>query len=219
MPHGDGYGSVLVSANGSVSLAGANIDTSALKQSTSISRNGYWPVYVPLYSAPYTYTNGVAVLTTKQFYGAVIGWLRFTNDSTALDGELVCVKDPVANDALYPQGFNHDVTILGSRYTPPATGTPAITINNGTVSLQNGDLLAPITTAASVAANNVVQVPAPNLRQLKLQLVPSTGLLKGSFVSPTSSTTIKLGGVVLQNQNSAAGCFRGATTSGGVNLQ
>src|SRR5439155_1909855 len=60
---GDGYAFVRVTTTGAASMAGSLADGTSFSESAPVSNNGFWPVYVPLYSGK----------------GALIGWLAFTN--------------------------------------------------------------------------------------------------------------------------------------------
>ncbi len=194
-----------------------------------ISKNGYWPLYVPLYSAPFVYTNGFAVVTGKQYYGSLIGWVLFgTNGSSALNGTLVCSKGAVPGQIYYPNGFTNVSDLQGSSYVPPVVGQPALEIagrpalTSASVSvvLDGGNLAAPLGVNAILTTNNTFVVQQPNPCKVKLQLVTKTGLLKGTFVNQANSNKVtNINGAVLQNVNAASGLFLGPSESGSVSLQ
>ena len=63
-PFGTSYGTVTVSANGTITFGGSLADgTTGASQSTVVSKDGGWPFYVPLYSGA----------------GSLWGWNYFTN--------------------------------------------------------------------------------------------------------------------------------------------
>ena len=70
MGSGYGYGTVVVATNGTIKFVGAAADGASLSQNTTISDDGYWPFYVPLYPAG----------SSKVDQGLVIGWLQFTTN-------------------------------------------------------------------------------------------------------------------------------------------
>jgi hypothetical protein len=220
-PAGNGYGVVSVAANGTVALTGGNTDASATKQAVTISKDGYWPFYVALYPGNYVYTNGFAVVTNREYQGCLIGWVQFaTNAATALSGNVANTKNAMSDSAYYPAGFTHEAEIWGSAYTPPAAGQAAVTVTNGLLLFQDGNLAAPVQQdSASVTAQNAVAVPLPNPLQISFRVTPKTGLIKGTFVPPGETNKVTVTGAVLQNLHTASGCFLGASESGSMNLQ
>jgi hypothetical protein len=218
-PAGNGYGLISVGANGVVSLAGALGDGTKINQLVTLSKNGDWPLYVPLYSGSFTYTNGVAVLTAKQYYGSFIGWVDFTNNGApTLGGSVVCIKQPLAGQVYYPNGFTNQTDLLGSAYTPPSSGR-VMSLTNAVAWMQDGNLPSPVGSRLTLNANNSIAVATPNVCNLKLLLSPQTGQLKGAFVSPVNGATVNVAGAVLQNGNLASGYFLGTNASGSFILQ
>jgi hypothetical protein len=60
---------VVVATNGTITFLGEAADGTSLSHSTTLSKDGYWPFYVPLYPAG----------SPKVDQGLVMGWLQFTN--------------------------------------------------------------------------------------------------------------------------------------------
>ena len=91
------YGKATVKTNGAVTLSGALSDTAGINQSTSISKAGQWPLYVPLYMGK----------------GSLLGWVTFTNQPTLkLTGDVSWIKTN-ASGLYYPNGFTNTVILLG----------------------------------------------------------------------------------------------------------
>jgi hypothetical protein len=201
-------------------LIGALGDGTALGQSITVSKDGRWPLYVPLYRAPFGYTNwSFLVVTNKQYYGSLFGWVSFTN-APVLEGSLSWIKLPLAGQTFYPNGFTNQMPLLGSAYTEPSAGQRALDITNGTVLLQDGNLAAPVTYGVSLSTNNTFVVAEPNLQSFTLRLSSRTGILKGSFLNPGNSNKLTvIPGVILQNQNLGGGFFLGVNQSGSMILE
>ncbi len=219
-PPGSGYGVMTVASNGLVTLAGAASDGAPIKQTVALSKHGYWPLYVPLYSGPFVYTNGPFVLTNKQYYGLLIGWERFSPDNgRALGGSVVHLKSSLGSHAFYPQGFTNEVQLLGSGYNEPGTGCRALNLTDGAVVLQNGNLSTPVSAAVTLTTNNLVLTTSPNPLLVKLTVTPRTGLLKGTFANPGNANKVTtLTGAVLQNSNLGGGFFLGTNQCGALDL-
>src|SRR6185436_19227133 len=64
-PEGDSYGAVVVDGRGGAKLTGSLADKTSLVAKAPISKNGYWPLYAPLYGGK----------------GALLGWAVFTNQA------------------------------------------------------------------------------------------------------------------------------------------
>jgi hypothetical protein len=220
-PTGNGYGLISVAANGTVTLAGELADGARITQAVPLAKTGEWPLYVPLYSGPLVYTNSILnVLTSKQFYGAVIGWVTFTsNCAPTLNGLVVSIKKPLASQAYYPAGFTNQANLLGSSYTPPAANVCVLPLTNAAINIRNGDLPAPINSSVAIQTNNTITVAAPNVYGIKMLLTKQNGLLKGAFISPVTGVTKNISGALLQNLNYAGGYFLGTNSAGSFTLQ
>jgi serpin B len=100
-----GYGSyarVAVAPNGMASLAGQLSDGASISQTSAISTNGFWPLYVPLYAGK----------------GSLLGWINFTNlPASRLNGTASWIKTGAFGPD-YAHGFTNLVTVLGSIVHP-----------------------------------------------------------------------------------------------------
>jgi hypothetical protein len=95
-PQNDGTGTATVSSSGQVKFKGVLGDGTRVSQSTTLSANGSWPLYVPLY---------------KQG-GQIMGWLNFS-DST-VGGETSWIKLENDRNKAFPGGFDLNPTVTGS---------------------------------------------------------------------------------------------------------
>jgi PKD repeat protein len=214
-PYGISYGTVTVSADGAVTFAGSLADGTAVSRSSVVSKDGYWPFYVPLYSGQgslwswnYFTTNGTVISTTNASWTNAswinVSWINGTNP---------------AKSVLYPAGFtNQETPLIGAAYE--ATAAPLLDLTNGVgeVLLQGGGLAATITNFITLASDNVITLTAnsQNTNNLTLTITKSTGVISGAFTD--DSQTIKVHGVLLQNQTGAAGYFLGPNQSGAFTL-
>ncbi|MFM2082689.1 MAG: hypothetical protein RL380_1380, partial [Verrucomicrobiota bacterium] len=218
-PSGTGYGLVTVAGN-AVSLLGALGDGAALKQNIAISRRGEWPLCVPLYAGTTVTTNPLFPVTNKVCRGLLIGWAHFTNGvAPAVSGSFVWLKNPCTNGNNFPDGFEVDAEITGARYTPPTLGMRAVNLTNGTVTLTDGDLAAPLTANFSLSTANVISFPAPNVYKCLATITPGSGLVKLTFTPPGTPRAITATGVILQGERFVDGYFLGAGTSGRFTMQ
>ncbi len=197
-PAGDGYGTVVVDADGDVHLRGRLADGSVLTQNAALSKNGEWPVCISLYRGG----------------GLLIGWLQFANDGTNdLAGTVRWIKPSQPTSPLYKPGFNVNSDVIGSRYVAPVGTNKMLNITDGVVVLGGGNLpdsTNPVTFGpSSRLVNNGTNV-------LRLVFAPATGLFSGSFRETGTARTYAIKGAVLQRQNYGAGYAPGTNQSGRV---
>jgi hypothetical protein len=207
-PQGSGYGSVTVDGSGRIRFSGTLADGTRVSQSTVVSKDGMWPVYIPLYAA-------------KQ--GSLSGWVTFTNivGVSDLNGSLNWVKPRAAISKFYPNGFATQITLLGSQYVALPAGIPALTVSNANCNLLvtsgAGDLASSVSNSVTLSANNKVSLCTPN--GFKLAVIAKTGLFSGSFINPATAKPTAFRGALFQKQNDGAGFFLGADQAGFVTVE
>jgi hypothetical protein len=194
-PAGDSIFSVTVSSAGLVSLNGTMADGTAALQSSLISQNGYYPLYVPLYG------NGSL--------GSLLGWVDFVAGTNALSTNSALTWFNLSGaTSLYPNGFTNQGTPTASLYNSNTLWTLA----NASVILTGGDLQTNLTNTVTVSNNVITVTPATN--GLSLTINRSTGEISGSFVDPNSDKTNAIYGAVLQNDDTSSGYFLGTDQGG-----
>jgi len=205
-PFGTSYGTVTVDASGNIAFAGGLADgTTSVSRSSVVSKDGFWPFYVPLYGGA----------------GSLWGWNYFTNH-TIVSAPFISWINATnsAKTAVYRSGFtNQQTTVIGSLYT--ATNKPLLSLTNAQVILDGGNLPFSIINQITWASNNAITVPhtAQNTNGLTLRITTS-GLISGSFLNPASAKQpVAVNGVLLQNETNATGYFLGTNQSGAFILQ
>jgi len=102
---GNGFGSVKVDGNGNVKLAGVLADGTKISQSAPLSKDGTWPMFVPLYKGK----------------GVAIAWISFTNRAADdLHGQINWIKQPDVTAHYYPEGLAVAGNAVGSTFAPPS---------------------------------------------------------------------------------------------------
>jgi hypothetical protein len=96
LPQNDGNGTVTVNSTGQVKFKGVLGDGTKISQSATVSQDGNWPFYVPLY---------------KQG-GQIMGWLNFGGSD--IGGQTSWIKLPNARDKTFPDGFDLNPVATGS---------------------------------------------------------------------------------------------------------
>jgi arylsulfatase A-like enzyme len=194
---GRGYASVRIDAGGLIRLTGFLSDGTFISQSVAVSRNGDWPLYIPLYAGR----------------GSVIGWLSVSESvPRTLEGTVSWIKDVDENSIYFPTGFVSAGPATGSEYIAPVPGTRVLDFTNAVIQLSGGILPATIAKLAILRTNNVFTVVS-NDASLKLSINASNGVFSGSFVSVPGITNL-VHGAVDQLRNYGAGYFLGTNQSG-----
>lgn len=194
-PQGDGFGTVKVDTSGRIKLSATLGDGAKISQSAVVSKDGAWPVFLPLYSK----------------HGLLSGWVTFTNTVGVSDlgGTLSWSKPAGAPGKTYPNGFTTQVTLVGAQYVAPPAGTPALPVNNTACNLLittgSGDLASFASNSVTLDVNNKVSLCDTN--RFKLSIKAKTGLFSGSFIDPSTAKSTTFNGALLQKQNDGAGFF------------
>lgn len=202
-PGGDGYGTVTVTPAGYASLSATLGDGSAnVSQRVPISKNGFWPLYVSLYSGK----------------GSLLSWMRFADRPTDdFSGLLSWMKPNLPTHRFYPGGFTNETFALGSRYVPPALRTNRVmNFSNGFVELGGANL-------ASTILNDVLLTPTNRIinlssNKLSMTITLSSGLFSGSAVRPDTGRPVPFKGVLLQKANYGTGLHSGTNRTGRVSI-
>jgi len=199
-PFGDSYQTVSVLASGGISFSGSLADGTTVPLTTSaISKDGYWPFYLPLYGGngslwSWNYFSGGTIMATNA------SWINATN---------------TLKTAVYRAGFtNPAATMIGSAYL--STIEPSLALTDGQVTLEGGNLLLPITNSFILTSKNaLVLTNSGDTNKLTLTINKTSGVISGTFSNPSNpKATITLRGVLLQNQTNAQGYFLGSNQSG-----
>jgi hypothetical protein len=200
-PTADGYGTITVTTAGRVTFAGTLADGTKVTQSTSLSTNGVWPLFVSLYSGR----------------GSIVSWITFTNVAQSdFSGSLNWIKPASSMAKFYPAGFTNQTAILGFVYRQPPKGVGVLEFSSGAVTLEGGNLAQSITNHVLLDSNNHVNNLDHN--KLTMSVTLASGAFHGSVTDPILLNSIPFGGVVLQNQNRGSGNFLGTSQSGQVHF-
>jgi hypothetical protein len=199
-PAGHSYGSLTIDANGVVKLTGFLSDKGKAKQTVPISKNGHWPLYIPVLK------------------GSLLSWITFTNQATDDFNGLLNwhrLANPAA--AYYKNGWNEQMQMLGARYTPPAAGTKILPLTEGQIRFAGGNLAHAYTNGFALSSANKISNQGPD--KLTLTLATASGLLKGTFTPTNAVKPIAFAGALLQKGTNGFGYFLGPSQSGSVELE
>ena len=202
-PGGDSWGTLSVSTAGKVRLVGSLADGTKMSQSSTVSKRGDCPIYVPLYGGQ----------------GSFLSWLALGSSTiNPLSGQLGWVKPAQAKTKCYAQGFLLMTDVWGSRYVRPPKGSPVLSFTDMDVVLSGGGLTAAITNHVVLGPGNKV-TSADN--KTKLSFASNSGSFRGSVPNPAGgkSGTISFTGVVLTDAGEGHGYFLGTDQSGQVLLR
>lgn len=197
-PQGYGYGTLKVDIAGKAKFIGSLADGTAVTQSVPISQDGDWPLFGSLY------------------HGQGLLWAPMTIDtSRGLDdihGPLSWIK-AAQTAKYYPDGFDVEVTGIGSLYQKPAAGTRIIDLSDATVSFDGGNLNSSFGDSITIDTNSKVANQSGN--KLTMSFATATGIFKGTATSPDGQK-VNYRGAAFQKVNRAYGYFLGTDQSGSV---
>jgi len=206
-PEGDGWGTLSITKSGLGTLSGALAEGARLTRSVSISKNGAWPLYTPLYYYSYSYR------------GSLLGWIQFDTNAPSDDlrGLVDWSKPALPTARFYPAGFTNQMTLTGSRYVAPATSTNRVLgLTNGIVVLSGGNL-------SQVWSNDVVfgatRVTNASPNKLSVSLSLSSGRFTGSLLDTGTLRTVSFSGALLQKSTNGSGCLLGTNQAGRVTIE
>lgn len=200
-PGGDGVGTLTIDRAGQVVFAGSLADGTKTTQTSVLSKEGYWPLYIPLYRGQ----------------GSVLSWISVADTAAQdLGGNLSWFKPPQTKAKVYPGGFTFVTTVQGFHYNRPAAGHNMLTLSSADLSLSGGGLVPGVVNHITLGPGNRVTNQSPN--KLSLVFMPGSGTFSGRVVDPSTLKSIGFTGVVLQRMDIGAGYFRGASQSGKVSL-
>lgn len=184
---GQGFGSVIVSANSGVQWSAVLADGTKLSEKSALSQSGIWPVYAPLYGGS----------------GVFIGWLQCTNQSKSdITGSAVWVLPP--GHGMYPAGLTNQINAAGSRVVG--------SIKSGVTVLSGAALESSLTNKVTIFDNTIYSQNSA----WKMSLNPQTGLFSGSVAGPNSGQKLSFQGAFLERSGTGGGFFLNADQSGKV---
>ena len=195
---GDGFGTARVDGNGRIRFKGILADGTKISQSALVSRNGEWPLYVPLYKGG----------------GSVLSWLTFTNEAESdLCGKVSWIKLPSFMARYYPTGLTNECGAIGSTFVRPV-GSAILDLPQAQLKVCGGDLLADFTNSVSLGPDNKVLCTSGG--PVMLSFAVSTGTFAGKTTDPSTGLAVAFRGVVLQKLNKGYGFLLGSDQSSQV---
>ncbi len=199
-PGGNSIAVVTVDAKSHLTLSGSLADGTKISQSTYVSADGRWPLYVGLYGGQ----------------GSLYSWAQF-NGNSGITGSAAWNKPVLLKAKYYKSGFSVVSGIQGSGFARPGLGNPILGFSDGFISLSGGDLPDSISNEILLRSDGKIN----NLGETKLTLSFSmtTGMFNGSATDPATKRSLPFHGVVLQNQNVGSGYFTTTDQSGEVSVQ
>jgi hypothetical protein len=205
VPGGDSWGALAMNPSGMIVFSGFLSDNTQITQTIPISREGNWPFYIPLYGSS---------------HGLISGWLTFADMNSAsgsITGNVTWFKPEIPTAKYYPEGFRVSSDAIGSSYVKPPDGVAIVDFgDNPAVTFIGGDLTNSI--VSPIALDNHNRVTNSVTIEMNLSFSVTNGVFRGNVTDPNSSQPFPVRGVVLQNENSAAGYFLGPTQSGEVRI-
>ena len=184
-PGGDSFGTTAVDGAGHIHLAASLADGTKTAQAASVSSDGWWPLYLPLYGGQ----------------GLVWSWLSFSSDLQLQGEQFVWIKPPVPRSKFYPGGFTVETNAIGSPYGY-VKSLPVLGFTNASIVLSGAGLASPLMIDATNQPNGKVRGDSRAALSFNL----STGSFTGS-ATPGGGKSITFSGVALTNANLASGFF------------
>ncbi len=211
LPGGDGWGTVSVTADGKAALVITHGDGIKTTFASVVARRSGLPPVLPIY----------ANLYTTSMKGAVCGEASFRDvpGISDLDATLHWWKPANVKDKRYPGGFSGTLSLLGSIYTKPASGTRALDLPTALVTLAGGDLtLSPTQRGITWSTKNLITYSGSGKFNLKIN--SAAGTFTGSFphVLGSKALTTTFSGALLQKPIRGYGQYLGTAQTGAVSI-
>jgi plastocyanin len=203
---GDGVGTITLDAAGRIKLTGLLADGMRITQSSVLSREGEWPLFIPLRGSGLVLSWVILAQTPTNDLSGALTWIPYV--APARQGYS---GNPYAAVATI------ETEVQGSVYQTPARGVPALNLSNGDLVFAGGGLTTALTNAVVLGVNN--RLTSQDSGKLIATISPATGLLSGAATLPGAGRATRFYGVVLQDRNLARGYFVGAGGNGNVRLQ
>ena len=200
-PGGDGAGTAVAAANGSVKFTGTLGDGTAVSHTANLSRQGDYPLHVVLHGGQ----------------GILIGFVNFYTN-IVMSNAVTWIRPPIPASKFYPAGFGGEHVLYGSRYVKPPTTQNSLNWSNGVVLIGAGNLNQTISNRVQVI-RNVVTVLDGNTNRIKLAISTTNGTFSGSFRNPLTRKTNTFTGSLLQLAHLGGGRFTGTNQTGFVSLE
>jgi hypothetical protein len=179
---------------GNLTASGSLADGTKISQKTFVSATGLWPFYQGLYSG----------------HGSIFGWLSITDmPESDIEGTVTWFKFPQPKTKYYPLGFTNQAGVAASHYLF-TNNVPLLNFGAGQVWLSAGNLSQVFTNFVTLETNNKVI----GTNKFTLTITTSSGLFKGTALSPDTGKPISFNGVILQKQNYGEGFFLGTNETG-----
>jgi hypothetical protein len=177
-----------VEASGKVRFIGTLADGTKVSQSATLSRDGYWPLHLPLCAGN----------------GCLLSWLAFASQTNSdFMGALSWIKPAGSRSQYYPGGFSCEWDAFGSAYVRT---DPVLNLPTARLTFCSGGLALPITNAITIGPRNKVVTPG---KQLRLSFSAATGAFKGRFIDPATGKPLSFSGAVFQKLNVGYGVLLG----------
>lgn len=205
-PQGDGVGAATVSKTGSVTLKGKLADGTSYSFASAILEGGSMPLYAPLYSSKGS-LSGTAFarnLVDSDIDGADFFWTRPAIAKPLHPGWPAGIFVKLTASKLLPKA----TPLFPLLTSVDADGNAAFDLTDTTIGVK----------AVNVDAKNKVTVVTAAADKLKASISTSSGVVSGSFVSPTTSKSVKFSGVLLRKAGHATGYFLDGIPGGRVQL-
>lgn len=192
-PNGSGFGNVNVAANGNVSLSSIFADDTPSLSASTLTKNGEWPVYIPLYKGA----------------GSIAGWLNMSNTVSGSCTGVLHWNKTATYGKYHPKPFHTKIPVVGSTFAVPTSGV-GVNLNNASVLLKSASQDVQVTQTDGMTGNTVTFDGSNGSATFKA----TTGRFSGQHYNPATKVLSPIKGVVLQQQQLAAGYFLAKTNSG-----
>lgn len=184
-PNTNGFAAVTVSKNGSLTVSGALPDNTTFSQSTTVSKNGIWPLY--------------AVPSGVKTNGMLLGWAMFSNSASS--GQLYWYKGSNIG-SYYTNGIgvvsNMLLNSTGTNFSPPTAGSQYSIVFSG------GSITAPLTNSLTVNNAGQFEVSGGLPDKLKMSL-SNAGIITGTILDPVNNRTLHFSGAFLSSSQGGSG--------------
>jgi hypothetical protein len=211
-PAGDGVASLTVRIDGKIRCFIALGDGSNVVRKGRVTPGYRWQFHFPTYQQLWAGGH----LSGRMTFREVAGISDF-------DGPVYWKRAANPSASFYPRGFAVSRQAVGSKYLVPSAASsalPGLAAGGNNVQLVLGAGVGNAPSVPVLLSWSAADTIAPNLTvpRVNLKVNRKTGMIRGTYLDPSSRSLVDVDAAIFQKQSRCAGRFKGYGVTGYVSI-